>query len=150
MCYGHPFCTCTVKPLPVSAVSPLQQLPHIISKAQKLILSPSHPWELYFPAYLLILHSVLQICVSRVNVTFSMPSLLLLTHSNSWNNISCAIVHFLQQQIFLTELCNPPLGITSCSTCACHFFTSSPDSPTHVNKACHLLSPASLHRGHSC
>ena len=94
MCFGHPFCTCTVKPLPVSAVSSLQQLPHIISKAHKFILSPSHPLELFFPGYLLILHSMLQICVSRVTVTFIMPSLLLLTHSNSWNNISCAILHF--------------------------------------------------------
>ena len=57
---------------------------------------------------------------------------------------------FLQQQIFLTESCNPTLGTTSCSTCACHFFTSSPDWPTHVNKACHLLSPAFVPGGHSC
>lgn len=110
MCYGHPFCTCTVKPLPVSAVSSLQQLPHIISKAHKFILSPSHPLELIFPGYLLILHSMLQICVNRVNVTFIMPSLLLLAHSNRWDNISCAIVHSFAATNIPDRIIQPPSG----------------------------------------
>ena len=92
---------------------------------------------------------MLQICVSWVTVSFIMPSLLLHAHSNCRHNISCAIDLFLQQQIFLTESCNPTLGTICCSTCACYFITSSSDWPTHFNKACHLLSPAFVPGGHS-
>ena len=48
------------------------------------------------------------------------------------------------------RIMHPHLRSIVRSICACHFLTYCPDLPTYVNNACHLLSPAFQHRGHSC
>ena len=79
-----------------------------------------------------------------------MPSLIQVTNNNSWNNTSCAILHFSAATNHPDRIMHPHLGSIGRSICACHFLTYCPDLPTYVNNACHLLSPAFLHRGHSC
>ena len=79
-----------------------------------------------------------------------MPLLLLLTNSNSWKNTSCATLLFSAATNLPDRFMQPHLGSIGRPICACHLFTSCSDLPTYFNNACHLLSPAFLHRGHFC
>ena len=79
-----------------------------------------------------------------------MHSLILVTNNNSWSNTSCAIQHFSAVTDHPDWIMHLHLRSIVRSICACHFLTYCPDFPTYVNNACHLLSPAFLHRSHSC
>ena len=60
-------------------------------------------------------------------------------------HLACVACNKLSDSIMQSHM-----GPNCCPVYACYLCTSSPDSPTHVNKACHLLSPVFVPSGHSC